>query len=77
MVPKICKVLNISILDFYSPEFSFQNVNYGGKKKPTPVSESELAIKKIAVIQKILHLGTNELETLNQLADSVLEKRDG
>lgn len=45
------------------------------KGKPTPVSGDGLAVRKVALIQKILGLDKAELETLIQVADSVLAKR--
>lgn len=46
------------------------------QEKPIPVAEDGLATKKVLLIQKIIGLDKRELETLIQVVDSVLAKRD-
>lgn len=48
------------------------------EKEPTPVAGDGLATKKLLLIQKIMQmeLDTEMIDRLNQVADSVLAKRD-
>lgn len=70
MIPKICKVLDISILDLYSPTI-FES--QGNAKKAPIVSDEELLDQEL--VKRLCQLSPEELEKVDAFVQGLLAAR--